>query len=385
MQHITKLLLVLFLSLAFTAALAQAGEPGKFKPEGKGYFYYLHDASEGDGQTNKFDISRMYIGAKYFVSEEFTIRYLTDISHAAGGGKFEVFTKYAYLDWKLGDRKNLVMGLQGTNNWSMPEKAWGYRAIQYSPMESFGKYWDEWDGFYEDHLDYYANVDPSKAGEIDAQKANFATAKRSKMGSSADLGISLKCKPTSDIYVNVMVRNGLGYKKAEDDMYKNFQARGGTFLMEKAVHVSAFVEVEPWKGVDEDGESKGYMNLQWDVMASYTMKDKFTLGVDANSKTFKGSLEDITAMCISVFGHGYIMPGKLKALARYDMYNTGFNDVERPTGVNEYETNGSRIIVGLDYKAHKKVSIIPNFQMVSYEDSDLDSHNSAYIHVYFKI
>ena len=53
-------------------------------------------------------------------------------------------------------------------------------------------------------------------------------------------------------------------------------------------------------------------------MASYTSKDKFTLGVNANTKLFAG-IEEINAMCFSVLGSVFIMPKKLKALVRYDI------------------------------------------------------------------
>ena len=111
---------------------------GGLKIVGKGYFYYHHDASQGDGQTNSFDFARLYMGAKYHISDEFSVEYLTDIAHHDKTGKLEVYTKYAYVDWSITNKLNLVMGLQGTSNWKQPEKAWGYRSIHKAPMEAFG-------------------------------------------------------------------------------------------------------------------------------------------------------------------------------------------------------------------------------------------------------
>ncbi len=376
MKHIVLVLFVALTLVTLSISSVSAGEPGTFKFEGKGYFYYLHDMTKGDGQSNSFDLSRMYMGVKHYISEDFTIRYITDIGHQGSDkdGKFEVFTKYAYLDWKLSGKTHLVMGLQGTNNWSAPEKAWGYRQIQYSPMESFGKFWGSAAKAYSAYLGNWAGKE--------AIKANFDLARASKMGSSADLGIALKMKVGGSSYVNFMIRNGGGYKSSENNMFKNFQVRGGTYLMDKAVHVSAYVEMEPFSGKDEDGASTTYNNFQWDVTASYTIKGMLTAGVDINSKTFAG-IEDVTAMCISAFGNMSVMP-KMKALVRYDMYNTGFNDMDVMPGADDFETNGSRIVLGMDYKAHKKVSIIPNLQILSYED-DRESKKSVYVHCYFKI
>ncbi len=378
-RTVLSLVLIFAIVSLFTSPVS-AGEPGSYKFEGKGYFYYLHDMSEGDGQSNSFDLARMYMGVKHYVSDDFTIRFLTDIGHQPGGGKFEVFAKYAYLDWKLSDKTNLLMGLQGTNNWSMPEKAWGYRQILWSPMEAFGKFWGGAAGDYQDYIDAWASTDATKAGAA----ANFKTARATKMGSSADLGIGIKMKPMDGGYVNLMIRNGDGYKKAENDMFKNFQVRTGHYFMDKAVHISVGIELEPWKGVEDAGASKGYTNLQWDVMGSYSMGKSMLVGVNANSKTFAG-IEDITAMCVSVFGHGFIKPDKLKAIARYDIYTTGFNDAEMAPGDAAMKSDGGRILIGLDYFADKKIHIIPNFQMITYEDSDMDSNNSVYVHVYFKL
>jgi len=392
MKQLLALVIIGLLTLAVITV--DAGEPGTYKPEGKGYFFYLHDASEGDGQSNSFDFSRMYFGAKYYLSDEFTIHYLTDIGHQTSysydsdedklsnksNGKLEAFSKYAYLDWKIQDNLHLLMGLQGTYNWKQPENAWGYRAIQYSPMEAFGQYWGGWAKDYKSYLEDWAETDLEK--ENDA--SNFAAASRSKMGSSADLGVAVKFKPTKDAYIDFMIRNGLGYKSAEDDRFKNFQLRTGIFLLDEALHISGYLELEPWKGVDSGGKAKGYINTQWDLMASYTVKDVLTVGVDANSKVFTG-IEDITATCISLFGNGPVIPKKLNALARLDIYSTGFNDAQFQPGDAKWKSNAKRIIIGLDYKAHKNVSIIPNLQIVTYEDPDEDPTNSVYVHVYFKL
>lgn len=374
-------------TLLLLSASAFAGkEPGTLTPEGKGYFYYLHDFTSGAGQENEFDISRMYIGTKYQISEEFMARYLTDISHQPGGGKFELFTKYAYLDWNLRHwNLHALMGLQGTNNWSVPEKAWGYRAIRKSPMESFGDFWGGVKGAYGQRLDDWAVADPSKAAELGYQESNFDTGANTKMGSSSDMGVGLKWKPNSFYYANFMVRNGVGYKKAENDMYKNFQVRAGGYFLEKAVHLSAYAEVEPWKGVDNDGDPKSYNNIQFDLFCSYQKKGLFLVGVNYNSKTIPGSLEDITASCISGFGNVFIVEKKLKALARYDIYQTGFNDAERQPGLEELETNTSLLIIGLDWMPAKKVHLIPNVQILSFEDSDIDANNTFYVHLWYNL
>lgn len=355
----------------------------KLKVEGTGYFYYTHDASKGDGQSNSFDFARMYFGATYRLSDNFSVRYLSDFSHQDKTGKFEVFAKYAYVDWKLNDKFNLIMGLQGTSNWKEPENAWGYRSIQYAPMESFRKFWGEAAERYTNHIyGLYKNQEVADNTLILRRYRSFSTANKSGLGSSADMGVSIKFKPSSDYYIDLSVFNGSGYKKQETDEYKNVQLRFGTHQIDRRLHISGYIEAEPWSGGDQAGKKKQYMNVQWDMMASFKRNGIFSVGVDLNGKNFDG-IEIIKAMNYSVFGNFHVLQEKLKVLARYDYYSTGFDDAEKLVAGDQWKTNGSLIIIGLDYIAHKNIHIIPNFQMLSYEDSAKDSENTVYVHLSF--
>lgn len=382
----------IMICLAAASVSGAAMETGTFKPEGKGYFYYSHSLEKGAaGQENLFEIFRMYFGGKYQVSEEFIIRYLTDMGHKDKTGQFETFAKYAYLDWKLNKYGgHLFLGLQGTHNWKVAEKAWGYRSIRWSPMESFGKYWSGVRDEYDERIDDWVaelegnnnSADSAKAVQVANQGASFRTGSDSKMASSADLGVGLTLKPTETHYVSLMIRNGTGYKKAENDMYKNFQARVGFYFLEKALHLSAFAELEPWGGIDASGEPKSYTNFQWDLLASYERKGKYLVGININSKIFPGIIDDITGTSLSWFGNVYLKQDKLKALARYDIYKTGFNDVQLQPGAT-WKSDASLLILGLDYIAHKNVHIIPNVQILSFEDGDLDSEGDFFVHAEF--
>ncbi|HUU27641.1 MAG TPA: hypothetical protein VM123_07505 [archaeon] len=371
-----------------TAASETAGKDNpweKFTPELTGYFFYHHDGSAGDGKTNSFDFSRVYIGGRYKLSDKFTFRYISDIGHETGGGKFEVFTKYAYLDWKLNPKAEILLGLQATLNYKVPEKAWGYRVIRKAPMESFGDYWGSVKSVYSDNLEQrklaaLAAGNTELANKLSMQKSNFALSSKSGMRASADQGVTLSLKPTKKSYLDFMVSNGTGYKKAEDDKYKNFSVRGGGYFLDKALHLSAFLEVEPWEGKQTNGAIKSFTNFQWDLFASYGLTESYILGLNVNSKKFAGSYEDITAYCYSVFGNVSLIPQRLKALGRFDRYQTGFDDVVSagPAGL---KTNGDLYIIGLDYIPDKHVHFIPNLQVLSYENSNEDAGVAFYIHL----
>lgn len=213
---------------------------------------------------------------------------------------------------------------------------------------------------------------------------NFRAASTNKMASSADLGVALKLEPTDAHYVMLMIRNGGGYKKAETDMYKNYQVRVGFYLLEeKALHLSAMVELEPFEGVDNDGAAKTRLNLQRDLMVSYEKKGRFLVAVNINSKVFPGVIDDIVAGCYSGFGNVSLIEDKLKVLGRLDMYQTGFNDAQMQLGTPTIKSNANLIIIGLDFMPDKNVHIIPNVQILSLE-GDGDDVKNFFIHAEFK-
>ena len=111
LKRLSTLLGFIMLFLSVDGALkAQENNQPAFTPELTGYLHYYYDLSEGDGKSNSFDISRLYFGGKYKLSDNFTARFLADMAHESGG-EFEMFAKYAYLDWKMNALPaNLIFG-----------------------------------------------------------------------------------------------------------------------------------------------------------------------------------------------------------------------------------------------------------------------------------
>lgn len=390
MRLLKMILAIVFLMtvplLAFDFDIDDAGDLvealSKLKVEGKGYFYYKYDVSDNNSQSNSFDFGRMYFGANYRLSNQFSIRYLTDFSQQGNTSKFKVFPKYAYVDWKIKDGLSLIMGLQGTNNWKEPENAWGYRSIYYAPLEAFGKFWEVTAMTYASHLSYLYQGNQSEDYERQKNRyRNFNEASKSGMGSSADMGVTAKYNFCDDYYANLSVINGSGYKERENDIYKNVQLRVGSHQINKRLHLSGYVELEPWSGSSLTGDRQQYMNVQWDMMASFKRNGIFSVGVDLNGKKFDG-IETINAFCYSIFGNFHIFQEQLLFLARYDNYSTGIDHAEFFDYDQVWWTNGGLLILGLDYKPHKNISIIPNLQMKSYDNQEY-RNKIIYIHLSF--
>lgn len=382
----TGLLLVAVLcgAAANLPAQEKQEQSAAFTPELTGYMYYSHDLSEGDGKSNSFEISRMYFGGKYKLSDRFTARFLSDMAHE-NGGEFELFAKYAYLDWKMNALPgNLIFGLQSTFNWKSVEKDWSYRVIRKAPMESFGDFWGDMRLGYLNRLQQrsqaLAATSPEESARLARQRGDFAHGSRSRMGSSADLGAALSLKPGGNFYLDLMLLNGAGYKKAEDDRYKNIQARVGNYLFGGRLHLNGYLELEPWSAPDPNGGESGFTNVQWDLAASWSEKGRYLIGVDLNSKRFDGSWEKITATCFSVFGHANLGRPDLKALLRFDRYDSGFNESRLSGESGALKTDGSLFVAGLDFMADSRVHLIPNVQVLSFEDGSRDRWTAFYIH-----
>lgn len=370
------------------AAAQQVSEAlAAFTPELTGYLYYQHDISSGDGKSNSFDISRMYIGGRYKLADNFTLRFLSDMAHE-DNGEFELFAKYAYLDWKLNAiPANLTMGLHTTQNWRTPEKEWGYRGIRKAPLESFGDFWGDVRSRYLAGLEARRAVlaagdasQQAEAARLALQKSDFTRGSRGKMGSSADLGLSFSLKPDKNTYLDVMVLNGTGYKKVEDDRFKNLQVRAGRYLLGGKLHLSGYFELEPWSSVRADGSEARYNNLEWDLLAGWTEKDRYQIAADLSSKRFGCSLEDITATSFAVFGNLNLGRKDLKALWRYDFYSSGFDGSAGSTAAAPLKLDGRLLILGLDYIPNSRVHIIPNLQVLDYEDSSRPAQAMLYLH-----
>ena len=105
----------------------------------------------------------------------------------------------------------------------------------------------------------------------------------------------------------------------------------------------------------------------------------------SDSKIFAGSLENIESYCYSAFGNFYITPDKLKALARYDIYISGFNDALVPDGAQKLKMNSNLLIIGIDYMPDKHIHIIPNIQIQTFEDPDSKKENAIYVHLQYKL
>lgn len=129
---------------------------------------------------NGFHINRAYLTYENRVSEVLSYTLQMDVAKDDVSA-YSAYMKTAKVDWKTAFGK-LTLGLQTMNMFKVQENTWGYRFIEKSAMD-LGKF-----------------------------------------SSSADLGLGWSYA-VGPVNTSLMITNGAGYKKAENDGYKKISTR----------------------------------------------------------------------------------------------------------------------------------------------------------------
>lgn len=284
------------------------GESGTHS--GKAYFEYVQPAdTDADGDYSEFQFTRFYFAYDVKLSDNFAVRYRLDGDRKADGNKWRPFLKHAYLSWKgLVPTATAYFGIQGTPNWSVSEKEWGYRGVEKTIMD------------------------------------------KNKIGSSADVGAGLKGKAGAIAY-HVLYANGEGYSSPESNNFKKIYAQVG-FDPVNGLKLSVFI--------DHETQMKDTVATTYGVFAGYG-QDWGKLGVEYFSRD-QGD-EAKTKSGVSIFGSAKLNIGDIHGnlFGRYDIYDP---DTDNDSDEKTY------FILGYDYQAHKKVHVMPNIRGAATGDED---------------
>ena len=158
-------------------------------------FYKLYFDNDN---SSSFEINRAYLTYETVLADDLKIKLQTDVGRQKNDSDNQhlfVYLKNAKLDWKR-SMSTWTFGLQGMNVFKIQEGNWGYRSIEKSAMDL------------------------------------------NKWSSSADLGIGWYYKLGSKLQGSLLITNGTGYKKPENDKYKLFSLQ--LFTGEKKLKQSGF-------------------------------------------------------------------------------------------------------------------------------------------------
>ena len=298
------------------------------EPKGKAIVQVFGNFHTGFGAENDdrgFELERSYLGYEYNLGSGLSVKGVMDIGKSSDVGDYQriAYIKNAMISWKTG---NLTLngGLISTTQFNFQEKFWGYRYI----MKSFQ---DEY-----------------------------------KFGSSADLGISAAYKFANWISADLIIVNGEGYKKIQNNDGLNY-GLGVTLTPLKGFQVRLY------GGLNESAEDgkKDITNMA--AFMGYK-HEKFAIGAEYNYMMNASYKEDADQSGYSVFA-SVNLPKDVSLFARFD-------DLNSKNDWNEAKDE-SAAILGAQFKLGKYVKIAPNFRMSMPKADGADNCYSAYINCYF--
>ena len=309
-------------------AKAEAKEPKE--PRGKAIiqvFVNLHSGF-GEGKDDRgFELERSYLGYEYNLGKGVSVKGVLDIGKPSAVDDYQriAYIKNAQISWKY-KGMTLSGGLISTTQFNMQEKFWGYRYV----MKSF--------------QDLY------------------------KMGSSADLGISLAYKFNDWVSADAIVVNGEGYKKIQ---YKNgfLYGLGATFTPVKGLSLRVY------GGLNESADSGKKNSASLATFIGYKA-ERFTIGAEYNHQWNNGYTEGHDLYGFSVYGNAKLAKWA-SVLARYDnLFSKDDWNISKDCG---------SLLLGAEFRVWQYVKRTPNFRMEMPKADGAGNKYSAYLSCYFGI
>ncbi|MDF1517956.1 MAG: hypothetical protein RQ864_09580 [Lutibacter sp.] len=332
--------LLLFLSVfILTISSFSQNAAEDFKPNGdvhfKVFWNYHYDFSQNATKKSAFELNRSYFGYKYDFSKAISAKVTFDVGNNNGGSAYTAFLKIAQLDWKVAEGVKLSMGLIGLKQFNDQEDFWGYRYI----FESFQN--------------------------------------RNDFGTSADLGVSAEFTITKTLKANVLIVNGEGYKKLQDE--DGNQKFGGSLIFEpiKGLTTKIYMDAQPTadsKAITSLALFAGYKATDWRFGAEYNKLN--------NGKKYASSAVDHDLDGFSFYST-YVINKKFEIFGRYDELNS--NTLISETTAWNFDKNGSQIIAGIQYAPIKGLKFSLNYQDFSFDNSTLDNKSLVFLNAEFKL
>ena len=298
------------------------------EPKGKAIVQVFGNFHTGFGAENDdrgFELERSYLGYEYNLGSGLSVKGVMDTGKSSDVGDYQriAYIKNAMVSWKTGNM-TLSGGLISTTQFNFQEKFWGYRYI----MKSFQ---DEY-----------------------------------KFGSSADLGISVAYKFADWVSADLIIVNGEGYKKIQNNDGLNY-GLGVTLTPLKGFQVRLY------GGLNESAEDGKKDIANMSAFMGYK-HEKFAIGAEYNYMMNASFKKDADQSGYSVFA-SVNLPKDVSLFARFDdLYSKNdWNDAK----------DESAAILGAQFKIGKYVKIAPNFRMTMPKVDGADECYSAYINCYF--
>ncbi|MFQ5650809.1 MAG: hypothetical protein ACE5IY_12775 [bacterium] len=287
------------------------------------YYYMAGNHNKEIEDANGFWLRRIYLTYDKGLSEAFAIRLRFEMNSAgdfASKDKLTPVVKDAYLKWKH-DRHTVYVGISGTPTWGFVESFWGYRAVEKTAL--------------------------------DLQK----------FGSSRDFGLALKGSLDSGKRLNyhLMVGNGSSNGSENNDGKKVMLALRGK--PGSGLIVEGYVDFEERPGKTNRYTLQGFAGYETAT---------FRIGVQiAHQNRQVAGGDDLQLQIGSIF-----------AAARLSSKTWTYVRVDRqfdpnPDGAKisylpfDSSAKSTFLLAGLDFRPHKNVHLMPNVEVVLYDENNL--------------
>lgn len=332
-----QLLIFSILLISFASISQNTNED--FKPNGdvqfKVFWNYHADFSNNATKTSAFELTRSYLGYKYAFSKDISAKITFDVGSNSGGSDYTAFLKVAQLDWKVANGVKLSMGLIGMKQFNDQEDFWGYRYM-------FKSFMDE-----------------------------------NSFGSSADLGVNAEFTISKNLKANVLIANGEGYKKLQDE--DGYQKFGGSLVFTPIEGLTTKIYADS----QNSATSKALTTVA--LFAGYEM-EKWRLGAEFNTlqngKKYSSPIDDYNLDGLSFYST-YVINKKVEIFGRFDQLSS--NTLTGDTAAWNNAKDGNQIIAGIQFAPLKGLKFALNYQGFSFDNSALDNQSLVFLNAEFKL
>jgi hypothetical protein len=321
MKRIGVLTLVMFCM----ALVGLAQTTDEFKPGGRPTMriFSNYHSTFSDGETaSAFELTRVYLGYQHQFSKELFGAAVLDVGDPGVGSlQMTAYVKNAFLRYrKSGFEVNF--GMISTTQFKTQEDNWGYRYHEKSLQDEHS------------------------------------------FNSSADLGVSVAYQFSEVISVDVIVANGEGYKKLQNDSV--FRTGFGLTLN----------PVKRLTGrVYYDFSSKETTQSSLATFIGYE-GEQFRFGAEYNKQFNRRFQEDRDWNGLS-FYTTYRLAKKVKLFARYDKLYS--NTLAGEADGWNLSNDGQAFIAGLEFAPVKGVKLAPRYKGWSPDDASHPAISSLYL------
>ncbi len=341
-MRLKNLFLAMFVISASLSSVAQ--EKIEFKPSGKVngkvFFNYSYNMTNGEDKESGFEIKRAYFGYDYHIAKDLKVSVTLDVGKNEGGSDYSAFLKKAQLEWKASSSVKLALGMISTIQFKEQEKFWGYRYIMKSFNDQYG------------------------------------------LGASADIGIKANFKLNNAFSANVFIVNGEGYKKMQDEDGK--QKYGASLIYKnKGLIAKVYTDATSAKVITEGEDEKDVTVSALATFIGYKFSDKFRLAAEYNqlmNGTKYSKVADNHDLKGLSFYSTYTFDKKWEIFGRYDHLTS--NKLEGETEKWNLSKNGGAITTGVQYAPAKGVKMAFNYRNFAHKDSE--DKSQVYVNFEFK-